>query len=813
MPSSSERRSVPPHPLRGPARRLSGSSRPAAARLAPLLLAGAALLAACAEDAGDAGDREGPGAGPVEATGGIGRIGERSADSPSPDSGDPGQPAGWTPCLRLFDLEPHRIEAGTAALPDALKEQLATGEVGIVNELIRGGSMYMETPPFSERGSWVFSAKPRFPVVGEPRQVSVDQASDLGAGGPADAARPKQAGQVVIGPEGVFAALGEPKGADLRVSYRTTAGSLERALLSPPVGPGGLPLSREWTLGDVTHRAALVGAPSRLAWRFEVPDGARLELAYAINNFGLVLHPEGVEHSTRRIGACELSVELRELGEDREPAAEPVVLASEKLTRGMAGRYHELRLDLSPWAGRPIELTLVTEPLEIAGGKPSAEPRLAFPLWAEPVVTAENATPPPNVLVLLLDTLRADRLGSYGWERARTPALDRLAEQGVRFANAYSGAPWTLPSHATLFSSLHVSEHGLWRRDHRLSDDATTVAEVLAEHGYRTAAFSEGGFVRPIYGLAQGFDRFHSRRAKARSTFAGALEWMSSHRAPWFCFVQTYSVHSPYAPPPLYRKRLVRPYDGPLPEEVSPPEYPWGRNQPNTLTEDDERYLQDLYDAEIAYLDHAVGNLLEALEDRGLRENTVIVVTSDHGEELGDHGHFEHGFSLYQDQLHVPLILHAPGDFEGGLVPTHSVQGIDVAPTLARLAGAPIPEQWRGVPLSSDPPPTERPVFVPYFTRAAGHPCVALRVGDSTYIEYPQAGRPSDPHGPELLFDLSADPNEHRDLLDPDQQERWSEAARQLWETFPSIFAEESSALSPELRRELQALGYIDLDG
>ena len=202
-----------------------------------------------------------------------------------------------------------------------------------------------------------------------------------------------------------------------------------------------------------------------------------------------------------------------------------------------------------------------------------------LPFWAEPVVVGESPEAPPNVLVLLLDTLRADRLGCYGWERAHTPHLDALAGRGVRFDQAIAGAPWTLPSHATLFTSNYVSEHGLWADDHRLPDSFVTLAENLRDHGYRTLAVSEGGFVRPSYGLAQGFDSFQVEHKDVAKTFARALDRIdlaASDGAPYFAFVQTYQVHSPYDPPSGHREELVREYEGSLPEAVNPARHAWG---------------------------------------------------------------------------------------------------------------------------------------------------------------------------------------------------------------------------------------------
>ena len=429
---------------------------------------------------------------------------------------------------------------------------------------------------------------------------------------------------------------------------------------------------------------------------------------------------------------------------------------------------------------------------------------------------AQSAETPPNILVLLIDTLRADRLGCYGWERAETPHMDSLARAGVRFADASSAASWTLPSHASLFSSLYASEHGVNERGVRLAREVTTLAEVLRARGYLTAAFVEGGFVHTRCGFDQGFDTFDSTgqgsSAEPRNvhrTFGKGLSWIEQAGHPFFVFLHTYELHSPYDPEPEDRARLVRPYTGPLPSRVHPPDYPWGRGAAVRISEDDQRYLSDLYDAEIAYTDRAIGEVLRFLEEHDLARNTLVVLTSDHGEEFGDHGHFGHGFSLYQEQLRVPLLLRLPGRFEGGAVLTHPVHGIDLAPTLVELAGAAIPAEWSGVPLTLVPPERARQLFVPFRTRREGLATRALRAGKLKYIDYPASDRPLDRLGTgPLLFDLSQDPGETINLWSQQGPGSWRESARSFETEHPARFEAASEALGNALEEELDALGY-----
>ena len=222
------------------------------------------------------------------------------------------------------------------------------------------------------------------------------------------------------------------------------------------------------------------------------------------------------------------------------------------------------------------------------------------------------------------------------------------------------------------------------------------------------------------------------------------------------------------------------------------------------------RYLQDLYDAEIAFLDEQVGDFLERLDERGHLENTLIVVTSDHGEEFADHGQFGHGWSLYQEQLRVPLILYGTGTFEGGLVASHPVHAVDIAPTVATIAGATLPASWSGDVLTVEAPANERPVFTPYFQRQDGRSSVSLQVGSLKFVHFETSWRPSDPHPGHLLFDLDRDPGEQVNLWDPETGESWLRAAADLWEQFPAAGESARSQPSAELLGELHELGYVD---
>src|SRR5262245_16063255 len=252
-----------------------------------------------------------------------------------------------------------------------------------------------------------------------------------------------------------------------------------------------------------------------------------------------------------------------------------------------------------------------------------------------------------NVLVVTLDTLRADHVGSYGYAAARTPRLDGLAARGLRFARAATVTPLTLPAHSSLFTGTFPARHGV--RDnggYYLGDAHVTLAEALKERGFRTGGFVSAFVLDSRWGIHQGFDRYFddfdlSRFDKARGmdaiqrpggeTVDAALRWLDQdHGRPFFLWVHLYDAHTPYAAPPE-----------------------WAQQFPRTLS--------GAYDAEIAFADAQLGRLLDALENDGRLARTVVAVLGDHGEMLGEHGEATHGFFVYDAAVHIPLVLAGPG--------------------------------------------------------------------------------------------------------------------------------------------------------
>ncbi|HEX5758149.1 MAG TPA: sulfatase-like hydrolase/transferase, partial [Thermoanaerobaculia bacterium] len=350
-----------------------------------------------------------------------------------------------------------------------------------------------------------------------------------------------------------------------------------------------------------------------------------------------------------------------------------------------------------------------------------------------------------SVLLVTLDTVRADRLGCYGGSAA-TPALDRLAREGVRFAAASTPAPLTLPAHASLLSGLLPPAHGLRNNGAgAFPAGRPTLATALAARGYRTAAFVGAFVLDRRFGLGRGFELYDdevdrgpasapSLEAERRGDVVvdRALAWLAAEGddRPFLLWVHLYDAHAPYAPPPPFR----------------------------------DRHAGDPYAGEVAFADAQVGRLLAALDRLGLAGDTVVAVAADHGEALGEHGELTHGFFLYEPTLRVPLLLRAPGNFRGGTVVETPVGLADLAPTLSGLVGGGLaveaPAGLAGRDLSAALLAGEEPEAADLYAETH-YPEVfgwsrlaALRRRETKYIAAPR---------PEL-YDLRRDPKEKTNL-------------------------------------------------
>jgi arylsulfatase A-like enzyme len=429
------------------------------------------------------------------------------------------------------------------------------------------------------------------------------------------------------------------------------------------------------------------------------------------------------------------------------------------------------------------------------------------------------APSPPNVLLIAIDTLRADKLGCYGSELGATPRIDAFAKDAVRFETAYAHSPWTLPSFASLFTSLHPPEHGAGgylRSFVGLADDRHTLAECFRDAGYATFAVINVDFLGGSFGMTQGFEEVDFEvypdnvrvRTADRTTDAALRRLREAHERPFLMLVHYFDPHMVYAPPDPYRARFAAPGDR------APGGWTFGTRAQIVgawqgrlrFGADTIRRAEKLYDGEVAHVDHEVGRLLEGLRQSGLLGDTVVVLTADHGEEFWDHGGFAHGHTLYEEQLRVPLLISWPGRLEPRSVPA-PVAHVDLAPTLCELAGVAVDPQFVGrslVPQLEGSAAPARPVLCA--GNFWGPPILSWTRDGAKLVVHPDGGTE--------LYDLRADPGETRDLAagEPERvdamREELTQALRARRRLAPP--ADGTPELTPAERDRLRALGYLE---
>jgi arylsulfatase len=380
---------------------------------------------------------------------------------------------------------------------------------------------------------------------------------------------------------------------------------------------------------------------------------------------------------------------------------------------------------------------------------------------------------PLNVLLITLDAQRPDHLGCYGYQRKTSPNIDALAARGVLFRQANANAPWTLPSFASILTSQFPMEHGTTNPRRALPGSDWLLPKIMQRHGYFTAAAIASGFVAPHYNIAQGFNRFMGDRFKDQATAnfrcmdsppwvtEFGLKFLKVHREqPFFLWLHYLKPHDPYLWQPKHHFLDAPPTD--LPAYLS---LPWLMSHQDELTPKQLQEVVALYDGQTAYADSYIGQILAQIDRLGLRERTVVVLSSDHGEEFLQHGSFGHHPQIYQDELHVPLIIAGPAPVRGGRSVDQPVQLVDLMPTLLDLCG--IRERVPG---------------------ARGQSLLPLLTGRAGYHEQDIVASVSDPDQPQdvevmrsirrgnwklllkvresktELYDLAADPGEKHNL-------------------------------------------------
>ncbi len=481
------------------------------------------------------------------------------------------------------------------------------------------------------------------------------------------------------------------------------------------------------------------------------------------------------------------------------------------LSPDAASGWHRIDLDRGDLVGQTVRIELRARP---DSAKVSGEPLLGSPRFLFAQARDKGRR---NVVLVSLDTLRADRMSVYGGPRPTTPRMDELAEDGVRFETALAPASSTPPSHMTMLTGTGPCRHGVWgvHAEDTMSEDIDTLAELLGRAGYTTSAVTENAYMSPPYGFARGFDSFVELKQMVADrnspspgvitptgygprTFHAAESWIRENRdRRFFLFVHTYQVHGPRRPKAGYAEL----FDEPVPTPDRGPDF--------------DPAFHDLrrYDQLVRQLDDLVSGLVAQLTSLGLERETILVLTSDHGEAFFEHGDHGHGWSVYGEVLRVPLIVWAPGLAAAGVV-REPVGLVDVVPTVLDLLDVPTPAGIDGVSLGAvvrNPEGAPAPRRTLYAETAPGT-ARAVRRGPLKVVR--REGEA------DALFDLREDPRERQPLdptigarpdfssllLELDRRAADCEAGRAV----AAARRRAGDPLDPDRRKKLEALGYME---
>jgi len=456
-----------------------------------------------------------------------------------------------------------------------------------------------------------------------------------------------------------------------------------------------------------------------------------------------------------------------------------------------------------------------------------------------------NDAKPRWTLLISVDTLRADHLGTYGYDRATSPVIDALGREGVVFEDVTSTAPWTLPAHASMLTGLYPSHHGATGFARAMSPHLPTLATTLSGRGYETAAVVNTTHLKPDFGVVRGFEEYRyveesvDRVGPSTWVTDQAIEWLQERRAePGFMFVHYYDVHASYFSLPKYEQMFTTPYDGvvdgsgkqlysylldegfaercrrnPQAEGcrtwIADPEF---ATTPRIEFDDaDLRRLIELYDAGVRQMDAEIGRLVDFLRREDMLDDTLLILTSDHGDEFLEHGGLLHSRDQYQELLRVPLIMRGPGVGAGVRIDT-PVSLVDIVPTvlallgeepLAAVDGLDLSQLWqrdaRSPGREGEDPFRDRPLLA---EASAENLKLAVRRGRYK-LHYDRV------RGTQELYDLEEDPGERVDLSQ--REPAIAAELRELLQARPGAGSSgEVVELSPADRQRLEALGYVD---
>jgi arylsulfatase A-like enzyme len=575
-------------------------------------------------------------------------------------------------------------------------------------------------------------------------------------------------------------------------------------------------LKRKIKVGRELLNSLYAPPESRYDFQLEVTDSSTLEFGFGIirdENFQKInksgLGEAGVPNEVQ------FAILLESSGEERTLFQESLQLPS--LEEGQAFLLNSI--DLSSYKGK-VRLSLITT------GEGNS-----FSFWFNPVLYPKGKSR-RQVILISVDTLRADHLSCYGYERPTSPYLDALATESALFVNVYAPSPWTLPSHVSMLTGLNTVRHQVNREDQRMNPELITLAELLKTNNFFCSAFTGGGFVSSAFGFADGFDSYYERADEiyldhaAELCFRDVARWIEFNKdRDFFLFIHTYQPHDPYVSPLPYKTRFLS--EQARWTHLNLMGYLGGKSGIfNPLSQEERQNIIDLYDGEILYTDEGlIGPLLATLKEMSLFDQTMIIFTSDHGEEFFDHHGWGHGHSLYDELLKVPLLIKFPDKKFRGRRIENIVSLVDIVPTVLdelRIGWSKSNIDGRSlVPLLTGKEKEHRTFLADVGENILNLHLprkMAMNEGTFKFIVNKYLSQeekdffqfPPVPVKMLELFDLSVDPLERNSIV-----EKEARLAQRFLRHLEAVSArvkgqiQETAVIDKELEQQLRALGYI----
>ncbi len=567
-------------------------------------------------------------------------------------------------------------------------------------------------------------------------------------------------------------------------------------------------IKQRYKVKDVERKAAILSLPATLSYYLEVPKSARLCFAAATALGG----------GATKTPDANLKVSITPV--DGSPSAEA-------LSKTYSGNsWHEEMIDLGAHAGKLVRINFA------ASGSLGGRLVLGdFAVRLVPPKIEVSGKKVKNAIVVLIDTLRADRLTAYAKTRVRTPAFDKFAKESTVFERCHAPSNWTKPSCATVLTGLYPDTHKARGHSSRLASSSKMASEIFRTAGFATGAFIANGYLAAEFGFKRGWTKYinfirENKKTEAVNVFKESLDFIAGHKdKPFFTYIQTIDPHVPYDPPAEDLKLYdAQGYDGPVRNRSTGNLLEEIKRKKVELNARDRRRLEALYDGEITYHDRHFGHFLDGLNKLGVLNDTAIIVCSDHGEEFFDHDSVGHGHTLYEELLHVPLVVRAPGIVPAGKRVNTEVGLSDILPTLLQATGVPIPKGMEGhdlLPVSNDAIPDPfAAAFASFYSEADGRNLSWTARKGAFKLRMRGPART-------YLYNLEADPREKTDvdtryplalralrialgqfIAAPDKH-NWSSGQLSALAVASPKPDDEQAEMPEDLKQQLRALGYM----